>query len=111
MIGVNGLSIIKKKKFKTTPSGTTLIELGVSFKSTKKNQDGKFEWGYIDCVAFGKLAELIDQYFKLQDVLPIANGELRSSFYKDKNGNDKLNTHIVLSQLEFVPKGKDLSDG
>ena len=105
MIGVNGLSVIKKMHFKTTPSGVQVLELGCSFKSTKKNKEGKFEWGYIDVVAFGKLAELVDQYFKIQDCLPISNAELRSEFYENKNGDKSLKQFIVLSHLDFVPKG------
>lgn len=57
------------------------------------------EWH--NCVAFGRTAEIAGQYLK-KGSQALIEGSLRTSKYKDKEGNERQSTNIVVNQLTLL---------
>lgn len=85
-----------------------------------RNGEKKESTEWHNCVAFGRTAEIAGQYVKKGTQL-LVEGSLRTSKYKDKEGNERQSTNIVVNQLtllggksekqEFASKGdKDYGD-
>ena len=65
---------------------------------TKKNTAD-----FIRCVAFGKTAENIGNYFSKGSPI-IVVGQIRNEEYTDKQGNKKFSTNVVVNNFEFCGK-------
>jgi single-strand DNA-binding protein len=60
------------------------------------------ETAFINCVAWGKLAETLEQYIKKG--MPVQLwGRLRTRDYEDKDGNRRFVTEAVVEGFEFCP--------
>ena len=78
-----------------TGSGTPFCRLRVATNDGFKNQDGEWtertEWHTI--VAWGKLAEIVNQYLKKGDQAYFEGG-LQSRSFEDSNGNTRYVTEV-----------------
>lgn len=77
------------------------------WKDKDDNKQEHTEW--VRCVAFGRRAELIDEYVKKGSPLYVA-GEQRTRKWQDKSGNDRYSTEIVIDRMQFLG-GKRDGDG
>ena len=60
------------------------------------------EVAFISCVAWGKLAETLEQYIKKG--MPVQLwGRLRTHDYEDKDGNRRFVTEVIAEGFEFCP--------
>ena len=59
------------------------------------------EADFIRCVAFGKTAELIDQYCGKGRQIGIT-GRIQTGSYEDKNGKKVFTTDVVVERMDFV---------
>lgn len=91
-------------ELKTGANGTEYSRLAVAVDRPKvKDKEKETDW--IDCVAFGKTAVLIEKYFHKGDGIEIL-GELRTSTFDDKEtGKKRKSTEVFISRIDF-PKGK-----
>lgn len=64
-----------------------------------RDSEGKKKAQFIPCVAWGKTAELIDQYFTKGKPLTVT-GKITVRTY-DKNGEKRYITEVVASGIEF----------
>lgn len=60
------------------------------------------ETSFINCVAWGNLAELLERYIK-KGMPVVLWGRLRTYDYKDKDGNRRYATEVVAEGFEFCP--------
>jgi len=65
-----------------------------------RDSEGKKKAQFIPCVAWGKTAELIDQYFTKGKPLTVT-GRITVRTY-DKNGEKRYITEVVASGIEFT---------
>lgn len=64
---------------------------------------------FINCIAWGKLADFISKYFtKGQEIL--VSGEIQTRTYDDKNGKKQYVTEVLVTNAEFCGSKKDKSD-
>lgn len=88
--------------------------------TSNRNGEKKETTEWHNCVAFGRTAEIAGQYLK-KGSQALVEGSLRTSKYKDKEGNDRQSTNIVVNQLtllggkseskeQFTPGEKDYGD-
>ena len=56
---------------------------------------------FISCVAFGKTAELIDQYFNKGDQIGVT-GSIQTGKYENKDGNTVYTTDVIVRQIDFT---------
>lgn len=71
--------------------------------SVAVNRMKEGECDYINCVAFGKTAEVLNQYVKQGDQV-IVNGSLRIENYEDKEGNKRTSAKVVVNTFDFGAK-------
>ena len=106
-------------KHSTDGSQVTSFSLATT-NTSNRNGEKKESTEWHNCVAFGRTAEIAGQYLK-KGSQALVEGSLRTSKYKDKEGNERQSTNIVVNQLtllggksekqEFVSKGdKDYGD-
>jgi len=79
-------------------SGTAFVNfslaVGYKYKDTEST-----EW--VNVVAFGKLAELIDQYVNKGKQL-FVSGRMQTDKWQDKSGNDRYTTKIIADKVQFL---------
>lgn len=85
------------------PSNTPVVEIGLAVNRRFKKQDGSQgeEVLFIDCRAFGRTAEVINQYFKKGEPILI-EGRLQLDQWTDKEGGKRSKHRIHIDSFEFV---------
>ena len=66
-----------------------------------KNSDGNYDADFIRCVAFGKTAEFIGNYFNRGSAIGIT-GHIQTGSYTNKDGQKIYTTDVVVEDAEFV---------
>ena len=74
----------------------------------KKNEDGQSEADFISCVAFGRVAELAEKYYR-QGMKICLEGRIQTGRYVNRDGNKCYTTDVVVDRAEFAESKK--SDG
>lgn len=69
--------------------------------TSNRNGEKKETTEWHNCVAFGRTAEIAGQYLK-KGSQALVEGSLRTSKYKDKEGNERQSTNIVVNQLTLL---------
>jgi len=97
------------------PDGTLVVSLSVATDENRKNKDGerqkKTEWHRV--VAFGKLAEICEQYLSKGSLVYI-DGQLQTRSWEGKDGNKRSTTEVVakvMLMLDSKGKNSGRSDG
>jgi single-strand DNA-binding protein len=110
MLGVNKVILIghlgKDPELRYTPGGqpTASFSLATSERWNDKNgqRQERTEWHNI--VAWGKLAELANQYLKKGRPVYI-EGRINTRSWDDRDGNKKYKTEIVANSIQFLGQG------
>ncbi|WP_250278091.1 single-stranded DNA-binding protein [[Clostridium] colinum] len=72
-------------------------------------REGEPDADFINCVAFGKIAEFIGKYFKKGKMIGIV-GSIRTNSWTDNNGQKRISTDINVEEAEFL-ESKSSSEG
>lgn len=67
----------------------------------KFKREGEADADFINCVAFGKIGEFADKYFK-KGMLVSVVGRLKISSWDDQNGQKRWNTDVIIEEQEFA---------
>jgi single-strand DNA-binding protein len=89
------------------PSNTPVVEIGLAVNRRFRRQDGEQgeETCFIDCRAFGRTAELINQYCQKGRPLFI-EGRLQLDQWDDKQTGQKRSKHrIFIENFQFIDGG------
>lgn len=88
----------------TQNSSMAVISNSLAFN--KKDANGNQSTVFLDFVAFGKTAELINQYYQKGDML-CGVGEIAADEWQDKDTGAKRTKHkIIIQKLEFTKSPK-----
>ena len=66
----------------------------------------KDEADFINCIAFGKTAEIITQYFSKGSQIGIV-GRIQTGSYDAQDGTKRYTTDVIVESFSFVGSGKD----
>ena len=91
----------RKPELKTTQSGIKVTSFSIA-TSEKYKEEEKTEFHNI--VAFGKTAEIIEQYVEKGQLL-LVEGKLSTSSW-EKDGKKFYKTDIICEKFQFGPKAK-----
>jgi single-strand DNA-binding protein len=97
-------NLTRDPQSKVLPSQTSLCEFGVAMNRRFRTQAGedREEVCFVDCSAFGKQAEVIQQYCKKGKQLFI-EGRLKYDTWDDKNGGGKRSKlSVVVENFQFL---------
>lgn len=75
----------------------------------KFKQDGQPTADFINCKAFGKIAEVIEKYVK-KGVKISVTGRIQTGSYTNKDGNKVYTTDVMIEELEFC-ESKNANSG
>jgi len=93
---------------KALPSGRAVVNLSVATNETYKNQQGEYqestEWHR--CVAFGKTAEYIGNYFTKGRLVYI-DGRLKTRKWEDKNNSTHYTTEVWVDTAMLLGSRSD----
>lgn len=94
------------------PGGGTVCKFGLAVNHKWKDKAGesKQEVCFIDCVSFGKTAELIAKYVVKGRAI-LVEGRLKLEQWEDKNGGGKRSKHVVnVDNCQFLSFGDSDDD-
>lgn len=95
----------RENEFKELGS-TSVFRNNIAVQRNFKNKDGERESDFINVVAFGKTAELLNQYFgKGQQVA--VQGRIQTGSYEKEDGTRVYTTDVVVDQFDFVGSKND----
>ena len=96
--------LTRDPQLKFLPSQTALTEFGLACNRKFKTAAGeaKEEVLFVDCAAFGRTAEVINQYFTKGSAI-FVEGRLKYDSWEDKQGGGKRSKlTVVVENFEFV---------
>ncbi len=85
------------------PSNTPVVEFGLAVNRRFRRQDGEQgeETLYVDCRAFGRTAELLNQYTAKGRPL-FVEGRLQLDQWEDKEGNRRSKHRVFIENFQFI---------
>ncbi len=101
-----GGHLTRQPQISYLPSQTAVCNFGLAINDKYKTKDGQQheEVCFVDCAAFGKVAENIQQYFGKGDAI-LVEGKLKQDTWEDKNTKAKRSKHkITVERFTFLPK-------
>jgi single-strand DNA-binding protein len=92
---------------KQTPSGASVANFSIaSNRKFKSGDETKEEVSFFDCVVWGKLAELCNQYVNKGDRVGI-EGRLQQRRWENTEGKTQSKVEIVVENIQFLSNKKD----
>lgn len=94
-------------ELRTTANGQTVANFSLAVTRSWKDQNGaqQDQTSFINCVAWGKVGEIIAQYVKKGAPL-LVSGRLDQRSYEDKDGNKRQAVEVVVEDFNFVGGGR-----
>lgn len=83
-----------------TGNGTAVANFTLAVNRDFKTNDGQ-EADFIQCVAWKKTAELLEQYVHKGDRIAV-NGSIRTRNYEDSHGRTVYVTEVLVNHVEFL---------
>lgn len=102
-------NLTRDPELKTLPSGVSVVNFSVATNRTWKDKQGQKQDSteFHNLVAFGRTAEIINQYLKKGEPIYV-EGRLQTRSWEDKDSGKKLyRTEIIAEQMQFGPKRKE----
>lgn len=93
-------------QLRITTSSKQMCRFNIAVTRRFKNQVGDYEADFINCVAFGKTAELINQYTNKGDLLGV-EGRIQTGSYTDQDGSKRYTTDIVVDSIDFLQQKRN----
>jgi single-strand DNA-binding protein len=96
---------------RTLPSGMAVAAFGLAVNRRWKNAQGEQqeEVTFVDMEAFGKPAEVMNQYLRKGSAVFI-EGRLKLDQWEDKDGNKRQKMKVVVESFQFID-GKPAEQG
>lgn len=113
MANLNKIQLIgrltRDPELKTFSGDGKVAVFGFAVNNRRKDKDGEWvdEPVFIDCDAFGKTAELIDEYLS-KGSQAYLEGRLKLDQWKDKtSGDNRSKLKVVVENVQFLDSKKD----
>lgn len=105
-------NLTRDPQLKYLPSQTPVVEFGLATNRKFKTANGEMreEVCFIDCSAFGRQAEVINQYCQKGRPL-LVEGHLKFDTWEDRNGGGKRSKHAVVVENFQLLGGRDGGQG
>ena len=96
--------ITRDLEIRQSQNGTSVLKFSVAV-DRDMGKDKEKSADFINCVAFGKRAEFINQYFGKGRMIAI-EGNIRTGTYEDKDGNKRYTTDVWVDDVSFTGESK-----
>lgn len=93
--------LVRDPELRRTNSGKAVASFSLACDRDFKNQQtGEKEVDFIECVAWGGTAEMVEKYFH-KGQMAVATGRLQLRDWTDKNGQKRRTTEILVNSIYF----------
>lgn len=98
-------NLTRDPEVRTTPGGQSVANFSLAVNRTWKSADGNQQESvsYIDCVAWGRLGEVIAQYMQKGRPL-LVSGRLDQRSW-EQDGNKRSKVEVIVEDFNFVSGG------
>ena len=100
-------NLTRDVEVRTTTSGQSVANFSLAVNRSWRGQDGQQQdqTSFINCVAWGKVGDIIAQYVHKGSPL-LVSGRLDQRSYQDKDGNKRSAVEVVVEDFNFVGGGR-----
>ena len=101
-------NLTRDPELRTTPNGASVCSFSVAVNRVYRDSNGeqKEDVSFIDCSAWGKLAEMISQYAKKGSGV-LVSGRLDQRSFEGKDGARRSRVEIVVEDFNFTGAARD----
>lgn len=93
--------LVRDPELRRTASGKAVTSFTLACDRDFKNQQtGEKEVDFLDCVAWGGTAEMVEKYFH-KGQMAVATGRLQLRDWTDKNGQKRRTSEILVNSIYF----------
>lgn len=89
-----------------TPSNKAYIQFTIACDNGKDKDGNKRDSDFINCVAWGKTAEVIAEYVK-QGNRFLVSGSFKTDKYETDNGENRYRSYVLVKEFEFIESKRD----
>lgn len=97
-------------ELKYTATNISVANFSLAVTRSYKNANGEYESDFINCIAFGKLAETIKNYVNKGDRLGV-EGRIQTRSYQNTEGKNVYITEVIVENIEFLQAKKKETSG
>lgn len=101
--------ITEKPELKSTPNGVNVTSFTIAVDRDYKSQNGEKVTDFLNCVAWKHTAEHIIKWFDKGSMICV-EGAVNVRKYKDKDGNNRYVTEIVVDKVHFTGEKRNQSE-
>jgi len=102
-------NLTRDVELRYTTSNVTVGKFGLAVKEEVKNKEGNYNTNFLNCVAYGQLAETINKYFKKGSRI-LVEGRIQTGSYEKDDGTKVNTTDIVVEKINFVDSKKETKE-
>ncbi len=106
-------NLTREVELKHIPSGQAVANIGLAVNRRYKTKEGenREETTFVDCEAWGRTAEVMQQYLSKGKPVFI-EGRLKLDTWQDKDGSNRSKLRVVVESFEFIDsRGGDSGGG
>jgi len=106
-------NLTRDPELRYTANNTAVCKIGLAVNRTwynKQTNERQEETTFVDCTAFAKVAELINQYMEKGRPLFI-EGRLNLNQWKDQEGNNRSKLDVIIESFQFIDSRSDSGGG
>ena len=96
-------NLTRDVEYKETENGKGIAKFNVAVRRDYKKEDGTYDSDFLNCIAFGNQAEMINKYFHKGSGI-IVLGHIQTGSYDGQDGKKVYTTDIVVESIEFDRK-------
>lgn len=92
--------LTRDPELRHTQSNTAVASFSLAIDRDRKGPNNERQTDFIDCVAWGRQAEFVKQWFT-KGMMAIVVGRIHSRNWEDKNGNKRVSIEINVDEVSF----------
>ncbi len=92
--------LTRDPELRHTQSNLAVCSFSLAIDRGRKSANGERETDFVDCVAWGKQAEFVVQWFT-KGAMAIVVGRIQSRNWEDKNGNKRISVEVNADEVSF----------
>ena len=100
--------LTKEPELRTTPSGAKVCQYTLAVNRTRK-AEGQPDADFINCVAWNKTAELMNQYLSKGALIGI-EGRIQTRNYDDNSGRKVYVTEVICDSVAFLEPKRNVEE-
>jgi single-strand DNA-binding protein len=92
--------LTRDPEMRHTQNNTAVATFSLAIDRDRKDQNGQRQTDFITCVAWGRQAEFVCQWFT-KGMMAIVVGRIQSRSWEDQNGNKRSTVEVNADEISF----------